>query len=263
MYIHVMLGSRNLTQIDQEHGTTWKDLKIRDREDVLKSKAQTSLRDSYYAVIRYMTRFHMKQLKEAKSAATKPPPFLELLMKFDPIRSSFVVISVNSAKLTLPHFFPLFFSNSLPTSFRIPYQLHTYHRPQIRPKATTISKRTPMERGDGGISKSLQSSQKLLFETLGSRGDYRVSLRIWSAGSGSSVDQQASPPQVNETNCIEQYLLEVDETSCFRQLLFTGRQDLFPPALSSFNATMRQNEASLSLAEAGQSYSTGSSPIFG
>lgn len=88
------------------------------------------------------------------------------------------------------------------------------------------------------------------------RGTYRASLRIWSAESGSSAAQQASPPQVNETICTEQYLLEVDETSCFRQLLFIGRQDQFPPALSSFNAIMRQNNASLSLAEAGQKYAS-------
>lgn len=87
-------------------------------------------------------------------------------------------------------------------------------------------------------------------------GTYRASLRIWSAGSGSSAAQQASPPQVNETICIEQYLLEVDETSCFRQLLFIGLQDQFPPVLSSFNAIMRQNNASLSLAQAGQKYAS-------
>lgn len=59
-----------------------------------------------------------------------------------------------------------------------------------------------MKRDDDGISKSLQPSQKLLFETRGSGGTYRVSLMLergsvdlssqldwtWPAGSGSSVD---------------------------------------------------------------------------
>lgn len=52
-----------------------------------------------------------------------------------------------------------------------------------------------MKRGDDAISKSLQPSQKLLFETRGSGGTCRVSLRIWSAGSGSPADQHPPLPR--------------------------------------------------------------------
>lgn len=63
-----------------------------------------------------------------------------------------------------------------------------------------------MRRRDDGLSKSLQPFQNL-FETRGSGGTCRVSMRIWSAGPGSSMDRQSFPHQVNETNCIEQSLV--------------------------------------------------------
>lgn len=98
-----------------------------------------------------------------------------------------------------------------------------------------------MKRGDDGISKSLQPSQKLLFETRGSGWTHRVSLRIWSAGSGSPADHQASPPQVSETNCIEQSSVR----GTYRVSLMTrparswspADQQASPPQVNEINCT--------------------------
>ena len=58
--------------------------------------------------------------------------------------------------------------------------------------------------------------------------------------------------RTSKSSCIGHYLLKVNKTSCYRQFPSTGRWDQLLPVVSSFNTTKRQDNASLSFAEAGQ-----------
>lgn len=87
--LHTIVRSRNLTQTDQGHGTTWKEQKKSYRENLLKFKAQTSPVDSFYHDLslesRYKTRLPRETIKgggneihpECKLASC---PFLSYLL---------------------------------------------------------------------------------------------------------------------------------------------------------------------------------------